>query len=332
MPYPAQENYIQFLSQLLDEFEQTQADAPKGPGRPFVHKNRVLIGFFALMVIKGCTAFRAMRRYLELKPEEAEKLGISSLPSRWTLSRRFKSLYEVIQQFVQFIGQWASPLGEAFQAEAVFEEPSLFKAKGPIRHKKDIADNTVPKGLRNVDKDATWSKSKYRGWVFGYGVHVTVTADGFPLLVSADIASVSEHLVLGEKQASLLEKNIGYVVGDDGYTNFKRTKQWCFDGLLLVTPATRANGDDGKAYRRFMQQEPIAELSYKRKTAIEPVFDLVSRIIGTTTKDKQLPLQRKGNVAAFLALGVLWLQIAMLMNTIWGLDLRNITHLITLFL
>ncbi len=81
-----------------------------------------------------------------------------------------------------------------------------------------------------------------------------------------------------------------------------------------------------------MQQEPIAELSYKRKTAIEPVFDLVSRIIGTTTKDKQLPLQRKGNVAAFLALGVLWLQIAMLMNTIWGLDLRNVTHLITLFL
>ena len=193
MPYPAQENYIQFLSQLLDEFEQTQASAPKGPGRPFVHKNRVLIGFFALMVIKGCTAFRAMRRYLELKPEEAEKLGISSPPSRWTLSMRFKALYEVIQQFVEFIGQWAAPLGEAFEVEAVYEDKSLFKAKGPIRHKKDIAANTIPNRLRNVDLDATWSNSAYRGWVFGYGAHVTVTGEGFPLLVSADTASVSEH-------------------------------------------------------------------------------------------------------------------------------------------
>ncbi len=91
MPYPAQENYIQFLSQLLDEFEQTQTQSPIGPGRPFVHKNRALIGFFALMVIKGCTAFRAMRRYLEHQPEEALKFGISQIPSRWTLARRLAS-------------------------------------------------------------------------------------------------------------------------------------------------------------------------------------------------------------------------------------------------
>ena len=133
MPYPAKEYYTRLLFQLLDEFEQTAAEVPKGPGRPFVHQKRALIAFFALMVIKGVTAFRAMTRYLEHQPHEAEKLGISSPPSRWTLSRRFKALYEVIQQFVEFIGQWAAPLGEAFEVEAVYEDKSLFKAKGPIR-------------------------------------------------------------------------------------------------------------------------------------------------------------------------------------------------------
>ena len=46
---------------------------------------------------------------------------------------------------------------------------------------------------------------------------------------------------------------------------------------------------------------------------------------------KQLPVSGKQNVVTFLMLGVVLLQVAMLVNSIWGLPLKNITHLITVF-
>ncbi len=31
----------------------------------------------------------------------------------------------------------------------------------------------IPEKLRHLDADATWSKSTYHGWVYGYGIHLT---------------------------------------------------------------------------------------------------------------------------------------------------------------
>ncbi len=158
------------------------------------------------------------------------------------------------------------------------------------------------------------------------------TQAGFPILVEVDTASVSEHEVIQCKEDDFLSMNIGYLVGDDGYTNFKKTKAWARKGLLLITPALRANGKDGKAYRRFIQQPDIAFLLKKRKTAIEPVFDLISRLLSTTNNHKQLPVKGKPNVKSFLAFGILLVQLALLMNNIWGLPFHNISHLLTVFL
>jgi len=137
MPYPTKENYIKFLFELLEKFELNQ-EKQKGPGRPPVYKNRILICFFAIMQLKHCTAFCAMHRWLLHHQKEAKQFGFYKIPSRQTLSRRYKTLYEVIQQFVLFIGQWASPLGEEFSIEVVYEDKSLFKAKGPVWHFKDM--------------------------------------------------------------------------------------------------------------------------------------------------------------------------------------------------
>jgi hypothetical protein len=331
LPYPNKEDYIEFLFYLLEEFELSQ-EKQKGKGRPPVYKNRVLICFFAIMVLKRCFLFKAMHRWLLHHKKEVGKLGFPKIPSRRTISRRYKALYEIVQQFVLFIGQWASPLGEKFHTEVVYEDKSLFKAKGPVWHKKDMRANRIPEGLRNLDTDATWSKSEYHGWVFGYGLHTTCTKDGFPILVEADTAFVSEHEVIQRKENDLLSMNIGYLVGDDGYTNFKKTRTWAKDGLLLITPALRANGKDGKAYRRFIKQPDLASLLQKRKTAIEPVFDLISRLLSTTNNHKQLPVKGKPNVRSFLAFGVLLVQLALLMNSIWGLPFHSISHLLTVFL
>lgn len=331
MPYPNQEDYITYLFQLIDEFDLSQGDQRK-PGRPFVYKDRSLICFFAIMTIKRCFAFKAMHRWLLNHKEESSKLGFTTIPKRATLSRRYKALYNVIQRLVPFICQWSSPLGEDFSTEVVYEDKSLFKAKGPVWHKKDMANNVVPDKLRNLDKDATWDKSGYHGWVFGYGLHTTCTPSGFPVLLEADTASVSEQEVMEHKKGAMLSENIGYIVGDDGYTSFQRTKDYAQKGLLLITPALRANGKAGKAYHQFIEQPVLKALLQKRKTAIEPMFDIVSGLLGTESNHKQLPMKGRLNVRSFLAIGVLLTQIALLMNSIFGLPFHNISHMLSVFL
>ena len=331
MPYPNQEDYITFLLRLLDEFDSAQEN-PKNPGRPFFYKNRSLICFFAIMIMKRCFAFKAMHRWLGNHQKESEQLGFTKIPKRATLSRRYKALYLVIQQFVDFVATWSSPLGEEFSMEVVYEDKSLFKARGPVWHKKDMENNTVPKKLRDLDKDATWSKSAYHGWVFGYGLHTTCTSSGFPVLVEADTASVSEQEVMDRKEEAILSENTGYLVGDDGYTNFQRTKDYAKEGLLLLTPAIHANGKEGKAYHQFIEQPSFKALLQKRKTVIEPLFNLISSLLDTKNNHKQLPVKGKPNVKSFLAFGVLLTQLALLMNSIYGLPFHHISHMLSVFL
>lgn len=64
---------------------------------------------------------------------------------------------------------------------------------------------------------------------------------------------------------------------------------------------------------------------------MEPLFDLTSKVLGTTDNQKQLPIKELANVRTFLTLGVLTVQIAMIANSIWGLPLRDISHMTAVF-
>ena len=43
------------------------------------------------------------------------------------------------------------------------------RAKGPVWHKKQKEKGIIPKGLRGIDKEATWCTSNADGWVYGHG-------------------------------------------------------------------------------------------------------------------------------------------------------------------
>ena len=55
------------------------------------------------------------------------------------------------------------------------------KAKGPVWHKKQKEKGIIPKGLRGIDRQATWGKSNADGWVYGHGTF-TVTSHKHPVL------------------------------------------------------------------------------------------------------------------------------------------------------
>ena len=216
--------------------------------------------------------------------------------------------------------------------EVVYQDKSLFKAKGPVWHQKDRNANRLPKGLRAVDTDASWSVSKYRGWVYGYGLHLTVCPEGLPLMSVADTACVSEKAILDQQIDKILEQNVGYIVADAGYTDLKRTEKLANKGLLLITPVIGAKRPQAQGYvEAINQSQRLHTYQQKRKVAIEPIFELLKQLLSTHTNHKQLPVKGKPNVRTFLMLGVVLLQVAMLVNSIWGRPLRNVTHFITIF-
>lgn len=51
----------------------------------------------------------------------------------------------------------------------------MIQAKGPVWHKKQKEQGIIPKGLRGIDKEATWSYSKTDQWVYGHGAFSMVS-------------------------------------------------------------------------------------------------------------------------------------------------------------
>ena len=80
-----------------------------------------------------------------------------------------------------------------------------------------------------------------------------------------------------------------------------------------------------------MQPPEQHDLLQSRRTALEPIFDLVAKAVGTTGRQKPLPIQRLSNVRTCLALATLTVQVAMVANSIWDVPLRNISTIASAF-
>ena len=333
MCYPDRDYYITLFFQLLEEFEaSTPLTRTERRGAPKVHADRCLIVFFALMLLKQIHRFKAQHRWLLTHPDWLSKLHFDKCPSRVTLSRRYKQLAPRLEAFVGYVGDVGVSLDVETPPEVVYQDKSLYKAQGPVWHQKDRKANIIPEGLRNLDTDASWSTSQYRGWVYGYGLHLTTTASGFPRLAAVYTGSVSDKAGLDHKTEALLERNIRYITADAGYTDLNRVKQLASQGVLLLTPVTGAKSDTALGYLEAIETtEPLNRCQKQRKTAIEPVFGLLIEVSATDANHKQLPISRIDNVRPFLLLTVILLQLAMIVNSIYHLPVRNVSWLMTAF-
>jgi hypothetical protein len=332
MMLPTPEDYIQGLHTLMDDF-QSHHPPETISGCPYTYSQRLLLVFFLLMHLRHITAFKAQRRWLHTHPQAAQQLGFDTLPDRTTLSRRYRALAPLLEQLVAHVAHWAAPLlveAEAIEplARPIVEDKSLFKAHGPVWHQRQRQAGVIPANLRSLDTDATWCKSDYHGWVYGYGLHLTVEQHGFALLAQVETAAVSETQVIEVKYPALRQLAPTEVVADDAYTCTQRAQDWAQQGMCLLTTGKRLGRKGHKgAYRRFIRQPENQALLHSRRTTIEPIFDLVGKLSGVGDQQKQLPVCGQERVRPFLLLGVLAVQLAMILNCIWHQPLRNISHM-----
>lgn len=329
MQAPSKNDYVRTYFTLYERFEQGQHKSSHR-GRPCEYTTKCLILFFTIMMIRRITAYQAQHRWLIHHEDEMRSLGFEKVPDRTTLSRRNKQLYPTIQAFIAFLGQWAEALGPEFDSQVLIEDASLFKAQGPVWHQSDRVANRVPEKLRHLDQEASWGKSAYHGWVYGHSLHLSCNRAGFPKLVQVETASLDESRVVDQKKEALFDYHPEVVVGDNAYFKAMRVRHWAAQGVVLVSPAaTWKNGKFAQAYHHFLEQEPVNGWLKCRKTAIEPVFDLFSKVLGTANNHKQLPVQWLAKVRPFLCLGVLAVQIAMIINNVYGLPFRQISSILS---
>ena len=237
MQYPDIKEYITFMFSMLDEFFISEEDISKR-GRPQTYPDASLIVFYTVMALKGITAMRAQQTYLFHHPLWLVRCRLPACPTHVTLGRRYKALTPKLQAFTEYIATSRFAKQAGFLQEVVYEDKSLFKAAGPVWHQKDRLNDHLPKGLRGVDKTATWSKSGYHGWVYGYALHLTSIRNGFPILFEVLTASANERKVLDTKKDRLIEKGVRCIVADNGYVDKKRATAFAEIDVLLLTPQT----------------------------------------------------------------------------------------------
>jgi hypothetical protein len=326
---PTFNDYVALIYNRFEAFVQSSGEVAK-LGKPYTYQNQSMIVFFMWMQFKKIYKFKTQWRWLKQHPDSLSVLGWESIPDRSTISRRYKALYAVVQAFSTFLGQDSEALGSEMSTKHLNEDQSLFKAEGSVWHQSDRKEGRIPEKLRNLDTDATWKKSAYHGWVYGYGLHLTTTQAGFPVLMEVETASFSEKEAIARKEEMILKQiKPDTLCGDDAYTKAMRIRNWAKQGVILVTPTLRwRNGKYAKAYRHFIKtQTDIVQILKKRKTAIEPIFDLIAQLLGTSGKQKQIFRQGNKNVRTHLGLGVLSLQIAMIANQVWQMPFRTISHI-----
>jgi hypothetical protein len=321
---PELADYVNVLCTLFERFVQAN---PTYESRLYTYENQRMILLFMLFQFRRIWHFKAQHRWLGKHPEIVKWLGWEQIPHRTTLSRRYKQLYAVVQVFVQFIGQYAGELDERLRQAHLVEDKSPFKAAGPVWHQSDRKASRIPEKLRNLDTDASWTKSGYHGWVYGYGLHLTCNEDAFPALIQVETGAVAETTVMDDKEPLLLHQlQPATLAADNSYTQAMRIRRWATAGVVLLTPAAKwRTGRYAQAYHRFRQDPVNRQHLQRRRTSIEPGFDLIAKLIGTTARQKQLPVKGLANVRSCLAFAILSLQVAMIVNSIWGLPLRNIS-------
>ena len=67
----------------------------------------------------------------------------------------------------------------------------------------------------------------------------------------------------------------------------------------------------------------------KRCSSVEPLFDLIAKVIGTSAQQKQIYWFFQCTL--LFSIGVLSVQIAMMVNAVWKLPTRNVSHMAAVF-
>jgi hypothetical protein len=178
------------------------------------------------------------------------------------------------------------------------------RAKGPLWHKKQKEKGIIPKGLRGVDKEATWGKSHADGWIYGHGSFSIASHDNPFLGCFMWMPNSGNEAKRLWHETDHYRGLIDYVSMDskaDDYSLFRELKRQ--RKMKLIT-SCRRNMDKTENRRKmiaFMKRPEHKQIYKERATRVEPMQGLVKDIFDL---DRCWMRGDKSNQWLFAAMGL----------------------------
>jgi hypothetical protein len=165
--------------------------------------------------------------------------------------------------------------------QVVSGDTMMNKALGPVWHTKHKAQGLLPERLRGVDQEATWSKSRSDGWMYGHGSFCLVSHN--PCLLGA-----FKYMRNSAHEATRLWWETGQLRGlvttvimdgkaDDQalLAEFQRQRQM----TLLTTPRSNSNHTEARQRMIHVLNPPKnRQLRRQRGQTVEPMQGVVKDI------------------------------------------------------
>ena len=249
---------------------------------------------------------------------QALSLPDGRFPCRRTWERRLAAIPDSLPAQIACLGCFLLEVLDlwAKAACAAAIDSTVLRARGGVWHKKDREAGVVPH--TSIDTQAQWTKSGWHGWVYGWKLHLVVTAAcqvWLPLAAELTPANVADN----EQAPALirvLPAGLHFLLGDQHYHDQALSQQCDNRGCTLLTSFTGKNNpyphqDSGVEVRKILHKV--------RSIAIENFnehFKAIFEVHGA--------VPTKGVVATrrFVLSAVFVYQLAILYCFLQNLDLR----------
>lgn len=312
---------------LYDFLQGLWPQTPVGRGKPFRYNWPSMLLFFLVMLLKGIHSYKGMAAYGK---KHHHAFGWSTAPSRKTLCRRFERLPTIVFRLMPLVAQAARKVdSKVFSFRWAFIDKSVFRALGGVWHKSHRLLGIVPH--KSIDTEASWAKSAYHGWRYGYGLHLVCNANRFPLCCSVTTAATKDATQLVPLLAQLVH-SLGMLVADAGYVVLRLVEKLhrCWNLFVLLPARFKGKADWLQDYNQLANTPQARWLYRQRKATVEPVFALIKQVYHLS-EENQLPYRGLKKVKPFLMMTAFSLQLMMYYNYLHKAQLATTKMFLTDF-
>jgi len=291
-------------------------------GRPYVYSPIIILRCFIVRIWFRLDSNRSLHHFLYLdlpynrRIVKACGLSLSYFPpSRRTFDRRLKTMSTDIRERIATIGN-LFVIEELVRPYVVATDTALLKSNGHVWHKSSMKEGVVPRS--GIDTDARWGRSRTKGWIFGYKLHMICSTDPpaiVPLSADVTTANISDKPVYPDVVAYLspeILRKIHFMIADPGYDGKKLYDLSMAKGFQLVCPVKRYKRTKEERLKLVeFYESALGQVVYpKRSTSIEPLIEHIKSVF----RIDPVPVKGLDKVRSIVLLSVLLYQILVYYN------------------
>jgi hypothetical protein len=293
--------------------------SPRPHGRPRVYSDRLFLKAVVIMLVRRLTTAYELLSVLAEPTAEMQTLRLllleqDRLPCRRTFERRLAALPATLPAQIGCVGRYLVAVLQPWlaSARAAAIDSTVLRACGGVWHKKDREAGVVPHS--SIDTEASWTKSGWHGWVYGWKLHLVCAVGAIWIPLAALLTPAAEA---DNTQAPALIRELPlelrFLLGDQHYRDPDLEDLCALRGCILVTPM-------GGPYPHTDAGVEVRRILHKTRSVTSENFN--AQFKGIFGGHQQVPT--RGLVATQrFALGAIFVyQLSLLQRFEQGADLR----------